>query len=232
MATPARGTAAHRPLPRPLRLVRHHARLFGSMALGLVTFLVLTTVPLPALASAPRATRLLLAWDAGVALYLVLAWTVISRFDLMLVRRRAAVQDDGALALLLLTATAAMASIAAIVAELGSMPRDTGRTPYFVLAVATIALSWTLVHVMFAIHYAHEYYDDRAGGGLRFPGDDRPDYWDFVYFSFVIGMTFQVSDVQVTAKHLRRLVVLHGIVSFVFNVAILALVVNIGASLL
>jgi uncharacterized membrane protein len=104
----------------------------------------------------------------------------------------------------------------------------------FILAVLTVTLSWTLIHTIFAFHYAHVFYRGEGihGRGLDFPGGADPDYWDFIYFSFVIGMTFQVSDVQVTEKGLRRLVVAHGVVSFVFNVAILALTVNIGANLI
>jgi uncharacterized membrane protein len=94
----------------------------------------------------------------------------------------------------------------------------------------TIFLSWAFIHTMFALHYAHEYYD-RTAGGMAFPGDDRePDYWDFVYFSFVIGMTSQVSDVGVTSKEIRRTVTAHGVVAFVFNVALLALTINLAAS--
>ena len=94
----------------------------------------------------------------------------------------------------------------------------------------TIVLSWAFIHTMFALHYAHEFYD-RTAGGMAFPGDDRePDYWDFVYFSFVIGMTSQVSDVDVTSKEIRRTVTAHGVVAFVFNVALLALTINLAAS--
>jgi len=103
----------------------------------------------------------------------------------------------------------------------------------FLLVVTTITLSWMFVQVIFALHYAHEYYDTGdEGGGLVFPNDPHPEYWDFLYFSVVIGMTFQVSDVQVTSKPLRRLVMAHGLVAFVFNVALLALVVNFGSSLI
>jgi len=216
-------------LPKPFRVVRNHARLFGSMAIGLVTFVACRVTSIP---SAP-ASHPLIGWDTGVLVYLVLAFTVIARFDLALVRRRATVEDEGAIGLLVLTVAAAVASLGAIVAQLGSITGDERRGVYFALAVTTILLSWTFIHVMFALHYAHVYYKEGTkAGGLDFPSDDRPDYWDFVYFAFVIGMTFQVSDVQVTSKLLRRTVVAHGIVSFLFNVAILALVVNIGATLL
>ena len=99
--------------------------------------------------------------------------------------------------------------------------------------MATIALSWALVHTAFSLHYAHDYYRGTKPGGLQFPsGDahDEADYWDFVYFSFVIGMTAQVSDVGITDKIIRRTATVHGIISFVFNTALLALMVNIAAS--
>jgi uncharacterized membrane protein len=100
------------------------------------------------------------------------------------------------------------------------------------LATTTIALSWAFIHTFFALHYAHDFYGEHGAkqGGLNFPGDDEPDYWDFVYFSFVIGMTSQVSDVTVTSKPIRQTVAAHGIVSFFFNVTLLALTVNIAAS--
>ena len=100
------------------------------------------------------------------------------------------------------------------------------------LAGVTIFLSWVFVHVIFALHYAHEFYDMHAPGGLAFPGEHEPDYWDFIYFSFVIGMTSQVSDVTVTGQRLRRVVAAHGVLSFVFNVALLALSINLAASAL
>ena len=102
------------------------------------------------------------------------------------------------------------------------------------LAAVTILLSWAFTHTIFALHYAHEYYDENAGkgGGLKFPGDEPPDYWDFMYFSFVVGMTFQVSDVQVEDHKLRREVLAHGVLAFFFNVAIVALTINIVVGLI
>ena len=101
------------------------------------------------------------------------------------------------------------------------------------LAIVTILLSWSFTHIMFALHYAHEFYEENGGrgGGLNFPGDrTEPDYWDFIYFAFVIGMTSQVSDVVITCRPIRHTVSAHGIISFIFNVALLALTVNIAAS--
>jgi uncharacterized membrane protein len=121
-------------------------------------------------------------------------------------------------------------SIAAIVSELGTSHRGVVE---LALATVTIALSWAAVHTTFALHYAHGYYRKRKPGGLQFPSgeqQDHADYWDFVYFSFVIGMTAQVSDVGITDKGIRRTATPRGIVSFIYNTALLALTINIAAS--
>jgi len=226
----AGGRAAPR-LPKPLRIVRNHVRLFSSLAVGIATFAIEPL--LPTFRDASLATRYLVAWDVFVTLYLVLAIAVITRFDVALARRRATQQDDGGFALLALVIGTAVVSLLAIGAELGAATPDMPLADRFKLVVTTITLSWIFVQVIFAFHYAHEYYDEGdEGGGLVFPEDAHPEYWDFLYFSVVIGMTFQVSDVQVTSKTLRRLVMAHGLVSFVFNVAILALVVNFGSNLI
>jgi uncharacterized membrane protein len=208
----------------PLRVVRVRPRLFGSVLVGVVVALVLTvaTVWRPA-------TRILVAWDVFLGLYLVLVAHLMASSTIEHIRQRADVEDEGQVTILVLTVAAALASLAAIFAELGA---QNGRRPlHMALAGATILLSWAFIHTIFAVHYAHEFYDAEIGGGLAFPGDERePDYWDFVYFSFVIGMTSQVSDVGVTNRVIRRLVAAHGVVSFVFNATLLALTVNIAAS--
>ena len=122
----------------------------------------------------------------------------------------------------MLTVGATLASLGAIVFELGGLKQATPSEAVseVLLAMATILLSWAFIHTIFALHYAHEYYGERRDGkigGLKFPGDNQPDYWDFLYFSFVIGMTSQVSDVAVTSKVIRRVVALHGVLSFFFN---------------
>ena len=212
---------AARRLPKFVRIVRARPRLFLCALLCLVMVAVL-----------PRSwPRLLVSWDAAVAVYLLAVYEMMARADLTRIRRQSALQDEGRFGVLVLTVLAALASLGAIVAELGSHPGD-GRTGFrLTLATVTIALSWGLVHTIFALHYAHEFHADRrGGGGLAFPGAGEPTYWDFVYFSFVIGMTSQVSDVAVTSKTIRRTVTAHGIVSFFFNAALLALTVNIAAS--
>jgi uncharacterized membrane protein len=212
----------------PLRVAFTHARLFASLAIGIALYFVLP-------ASERIVTRVLIGWDVAVMIYLVLAYVMITRFDLALVHRRAASQDEGGLLILMLTVLAAVFSLAAIIDELGAARGTASANLYFAHAVLTILLSWTFIQTIFAFHYAHEFYGegrDQHVGGLEFPNDEEPDYWDFIYFSFVIGMTFQVSDVQVTSKFIRRLVVAHGFVAFVFNVAILALMVNISSEFL
>jgi uncharacterized membrane protein len=194
---------------------------------------ILVTVALAAVSGWRPAMRGIVGWDIGVGLYVALALEMMARADVHQIRRRAAGQDEGAIVILVLTVAAAMASLLAIVALLG--PAGAGAAPRgsndLVLATITIVLSWAFIHIIFALHYAHEFYADSGIRGLAFPGgEEEPDYWDFVYFAFVIGMTSQVSDVGITTKEIRRTVAAHGVVSFFFNVALLALTVNIAAS--
>lgn len=207
-------------MPKVVRIVYSRPRLFISIAIGLAALLVLPW-------SWRQTTRCLLAWDISLVLYLILAFTTVFSCGAEFMRRQAALQDDGRFFILGMTSSAAFASIVAILLELGA----TNRAPaQLVLAVVTIALSWAAIHTTFALHYAHEYFRGDKAGGVLFPGGDDPDYWDFVYFSFVIGMTAQVSDVGITDKMIRRTAIVHGVVSFVFNTALLALMVNIAAS--
>lgn len=211
----------------PVRLVRARPRLFICVGVGIV----LST--LAVLVSGWRsATCLLAGWDVSIALYLGLAFQMMARSDVGVIRRRAALQDEGQFTILTLTVGAALASLGAIFAELStSATGGTRQTGHVILATMTILLSWALIHTIFALHYTHEFYDDTGGQGMAFPGGEaQPDYWDFVYFSFVIGMTSQVSDVAITSKEIRRTATVHGIVSFMFNAALLALTVNIAAS--
>ena len=212
-----------RNLPLPVRVVYGRPRTFIALAVGVLVFFLLP--------DAPRlATRLVVAWDVFAALYLVLAYSMMLRCDVGHIRRSAVMQDDGRFLLLLLTALGAFASLAAIVIELGASKSNPAE---MTLAIVTIALSWAIVHTAFSLHYAHAFYRRGKAGGLQFPSGDahaEADYWDFVYFSFVIGMTAQVSDVGITDKVIRRTATVHGIISFVFNTALVALMVNIAAS--
>ena len=214
--------------PLVLRVVKARPRLFSSAALGILIIGALS------LSNRWRgSTRVLVGWDTAVAVYLVLAFFMMARSNIQIIKSRAAEEDEGQFALLMLSVIAAVASLAAIVVELSSsaLPGGGRRGSHILLASLTIILSWFFIHIMFALHYAHEFYAATDGRGLAFPGDEHsPDYWDFLYFSLVIGMTSQVSDVGVVKKEIRRTVAAHGVISFFFNVALLALTVNIAAS--
>ncbi|HET7191218.1 MAG TPA: DUF1345 domain-containing protein [Pseudolabrys sp.] len=215
----------------PVRLARLHARLLISIAVGLFVTLGLS------LTDWSMATKLLIGWDVGVVLYLLLVYQLMVTCGIDDIRRRAAEDDEGAVALLILTGISGLAIMGAIIAELG-IAKIAGqpRSGYGVaIAMTTIFVSWAFVHTIFALHYAHEYYGargDRTIGGLTFPGRQPPDYWDFLYFSLVIAMTSQVSDVVVTSKVIRRIVTIHGALAFFFNVAVFALTVNIVSNLI
>jgi uncharacterized membrane protein len=212
-----------RKLPMFLRVIVSRPRTFIAFAIALAVFFFLPE-------SRRLVTRALVGWDVFATIYLVLAYHMMVRCGHEHIKPSAILQDDGRVLILMVTQLGALASIAAIVFELGATNKS---GPGMTLAVITIALSWTLVHTTFALHYAHDYYRRSKPGGLQFPsGDthDHADYWDFVYFSFVIGMTAQVSDVGITDKIIRRTATVHGIISFVFNTALLALMVNIAAS--
>jgi uncharacterized membrane protein len=216
-----------RQMSRPVRLVYARPRTFLAIGIGIAAFFASSPIsPTPL----RPVTRLLLGWDVFVGAYLLMVYAMMLRNDHRHIKRNAALQDDGRFLILLLTALGAFASIAAIVFELGASHRGPSE---LTLATATIALSWAAVHTAFALHYAHDYYRGARPGGLQFPSGeqkDHADYWDFVYFSFVIGMTAQVSDVGITDRIIRRTATAHGIVSFVYNTALVALMVNIAAS--
>lgn len=155
-------------------------------------------------------------------------------------RRNAQHQDESRLAILILVVAAACISLLAI----GFMLKHTTGISigilslHVALAVLTILGSWLLMHTMFALYYAHYYYRDNSDSSdttaksLDFPSEPQPDYWDFLYFSFVIGMTCQVSDVQIKSRSTRRLALVHGVLTFFFNTVVLALSINIIAGLL
>lgn len=213
---------------RIVRVVKARPRLFIAAAFGLAVTAILFAVT-----DWRSVTNFLVGWNVGVVFYLALVLSLMARSDVHRIRRRASMQDESQLTILILIVASAAASMAAIFAELGTSS-GTPRLPgHLVLATSTILLSWAFIHSMFALHYAHEYYGDGRDhliGGVTFPDDKEPDYWDFTYFSFTIGMCAQVSDVTVSSKVIRRTVLLHSVLSFIFNAALLALTVNIAAS--
>ena len=171
-------------------------------------------------------------------MFLGLTLHSVSRKAPVDIRARATEQDQGQAVILLLILTACIASVAAVAMELSLAHAELGlkKGMHVAVGVATLAASWLLMQVIYALHYAHEYYavDPSTGqdaGGLDFPGDEAPDYWDFLHFSVVIGVASQTADVAFTNRLMRRLGTVHSLIAFVFNTLILALAINLVAGL-
>ena len=182
-------------------------------------------------------SRLALGWDVGVALFLIEAGFRLVRVrSTREIRERASALDEAGPAALPLALLAAVASIGVVIGEALRAASDGGEGSAAVLALTTVALSWSFVHVMFAFHYAHAFYAAGAKGkdrgGLIFPGGEDPDYWDFLHFSLIIGVASQTADVQISDKALRRISTVHSVTAFLFNTVIVALTVNMAVSLL
>ncbi len=177
-------------------------------------------------------SRIALAWDIGVGLFLVeSAVKVIRTRSADAIRKRASALDEAGPAILPLALIAAVASVVVVVGEAAQ-----GGGGPAILALVTVVLSWLFVHVIFAFHYAHVFYsagDKGDRGGLLFPGDDpEPDYWDFLHFSLIIGVASQTADVQITDRGVRRTSTVHSLAAFVFNTVVVALTVNMAVGLL
>jgi uncharacterized membrane protein len=183
-------------------------------------------------------TRAIVGWDSGVVTFILMTLNDMRDSDYQRMRAKAIAHDEGRHFMLGLAMVAAAASVAAILTELSSAKGSGQVFEAFrvVLTAGTIALSWFFVHLVFAIHYAHVYYMVEEGdashkGGLEFPEDDEPDYWDFLYFSVGIGATSQTADVNIRCKELRRAATAHSLIAFAFNTAILATMINLAAGL-
>ena len=210
-----------------------HHRFLAGCAVAALTFLGLHgRVTLP--------TQFVVAWDMFTLTILAMAWIVISTKDPYEARRNARLQDASATFLFVFVISAATASLVAVgfLLAVAKNLSPTGLAGHIALSLTAVVLSWMLVHTLFALRYAHFYFQDAGqverhaiSGGLIFPGKESLDYSDFAYFAFVIGMTCQVSDVQIASSDMRRLALVHGLISFAFNTAILAMFVNIIAGL-
>lgn len=202
---------------------------------GLLAGLAAAALPIPLV----WPYRGLLGWCVGIAVYLLLAWWLCARFDAKRTRARAQAQDEPSGVLFLLMLLAALACVAAIVILMQQSSNLSGaeRALHIALSMAALAASWLFIQTVFAFRYAHRYYQEEKlrepdGPGLKFPGGLDPDYFDFLYYAHVVGMTSQVSDVQVTSREMRRLTLVHGVLSFGFNMLILALSINVVAGAL
>jgi uncharacterized membrane protein len=218
--------------PKLFRIVIARPRLFSSILFG-----ILIAVFLPKSLALHFITRAIIGWNAGAWLYLILAarmmfWTTHEK-----IRVRAIEHDDGKFVILGMVIIAAIVSIGAIVAELSVVKDMHGmlRSAHITLAVLTILSSWAFTQVMFALHYAHDFYVSKVNsdsGGLEFPGTAMPEYSDFLYFACVIGTSGQTADVSFTNRKMRRTGLVHCVLAFFFNTTLVALTINIASGLI
>ncbi|QDD65752.1 DUF1345 domain-containing protein [Herbaspirillum seropedicae] len=210
------------------QIVQVHPRLLIGLAVGIVAavFLPATT----------WTGRCLVGWNAGVWFYLLSLWLMMLRADAQAVRRLAETEDESAQVVLVMVCVAAVASLLAILLELaGNSHGDRGKLLRYAFTASTVFGAWLLIGTIFTLHYARLFYaedDDPQALPLRFPdGQRQPDYWDFLYFSFTISVAVQTSDVGVATRALRKTVLAHSLICFVFNAAIIGLSINIAAGL-
>ena len=210
----------------------HHRLIFSTVVTLFVAVATQGKVRLP--------LQIVAIWNTFSLCFLALAWTRIITARPRESLKTAKWQDTSQKMIFLFVILAACASIIAVGYLLGTAHKQHGGRllETVALAFATVVGSWSLIHTVFALHYAHIYHGDSSdpdktgyAGGLMFPKEQIPDYLDFAYFSFVVGMTCQVSDVQISGRRFRRLVLAHGLLSFAFNTAILALSINVVSSL-
>ena len=220
-------------------LTKGRPRLGGSILVGLLALLAFWLIP----NDLRWSTRAVLAWDAGNVFFLTAVFIMMCGCGITRIQARAAAQDEGQGLILGLSIVAACTSVLAIGMELSLAKDEHGwlKDARVFLAFFTICVSWLFIHVIFALHYAHEYYsadptedpqtEDGLRGGLNFPGGEPPDYWDFFHFSVIIGVASQTADIEFTSRTLRRIGTIHGLVAFAFNTVVLALTINLLAGL-
>ncbi len=224
-------TLLQTPYFKLIRLFSARPRLSICILIGVATIFFL-----PTSIAQQQITRMIIGWNVGAILYLLLAARMMFWSSHERMRNRALQQDEGRMIILALVVIAAFMSIGAIVAELAVVKEMHGtlRYAHIGLTVLTILSSWAFTQLMFALHYAHDYYAAEArgnSGGLEFPGGHAPDYGDFLYFSCVIGTSGQTADVSFTCRFMRRIGTVHCVLAFFFNTTLLALTINIASGL-
>ena len=215
--------------------IRAHGRLMIGLSVALIIFLLSQRTP--------PAIQFIVVWSSFCFTILLMLWAIILTTTAAEVRVIAGKQDSSAAIISIFVLFASIVSLFAVVFLMRTLPnpKEAGYPYHVGFSILSVILSWVMIHTIFAIRYTHLYYnilfEERMSqkehkGGLIFPSDDPPDYFDFAYFSFVIGMTWQVSDVQITSKRIRRIVLIHALLSFVYNTVILALTINIISNLI
>jgi len=212
-----------------LRLHPGH-RVLISFCASLIAFIFLRNARIDSI------LKLMYLWNVFSLTLLILYWIVVFTRSVEKIREFSRREDGSLLYVFLIILISAFTSMFTVLLlfiskEIGAM----NELLYFLAAIPSMLFSWAIIHTAFAFHYAHIYYDDSDNdpkihaAGLDFPGEKKPDYRDFAYFSFVIGMTFQVSDVQITSRKIRRVALLHGLISFALNTFVVALTINLVA---
>ncbi|HJV41775.1 DUF1345 domain-containing protein [Caulobacter sp.] len=205
-----------------------HWRLAAASVVGIVAWAVAKYF------GAPRGSHLLLAWDTAAFVYLLTMWTLFIRSNEAEMRSRAAQYDEGVPTLMLIVLAAILASLVAVVDAMIVSKDAPGSARAVVVgsAVATLILSWLVLQTVFVLHYAHRHFGEgKSKGGIQFPGEQPTSYLDFAYLAFSVGATFQVSDNNILTSRLRRLVTAHAAAAYFYNTAVLALGINIIASM-
>jgi uncharacterized membrane protein len=223
-------------MSKPIKSVVHALKTRPRLTTSLIVAL-LSAALIPQSWVSGGATRVLIAWNLGVMLYLVLVARMVMGSTQESIRRRAIAQAESRFVELVLVLLAALAAVVAIFVQLTVAKTLSGDTKIAQIALAaiTIVFAWAFIHTMFALHYAHDYYETTVRGdppGLLFPGTSDPEYGDFFYCAFIIGTSAQTADVSFTNKALRRIALVHSVLSFLFNTTMLAMTINIAAGFL
>ncbi len=201
-------------------------KLIASLAIAIAVFFIVRNAP-------DWPTHFMIGWNSFTGIMIILSWITFFTLRPQEIRAIGQEQDQSRIIIFSIVVFSTIASLTTVFLLLTKNPTDF----QLLVGISGMLLSWVLIHTIFALRYAHLYYGNDKDNkqlhaeGLEFPKDKKPDYLDFAYFSFVLGMTFQVSDVQVTSKRLRRLALMHGMISFLFNTFIVALTINVIAGL-
>jgi uncharacterized membrane protein len=220
--------------PRFLASLAHRRSLALGLGVGLLVALAVWRIP--SHLSVP--SRAVIAWDLGVAVFFVSLWALMKCQTPQSMRAWSMKLQASRRAVLIATLIAVLAALITVSVEMKLAKADHGpiQGVRILVVICTVALSWFFVQTAFALDYAHEFYaegDEGADrGGLKFPGGEAPDFWDFLHFSVIIGAAAQTADIELTSKTMRRLVTVHSLISFGFNAVILALTINLTAGLL
>lgn len=213
-------------------VIGSHPKLLLALLAGiLITFFTPDSIAHQAV------TRIIMGWDSAILIYMILIVRLVSKSTPAEIRLRAIRQNHGKDTLIWLVSTAALMSLGAIILELGEVKQMVGFSKgiHIAMVILTLFLSWSFIQLMFALHYAHEFYlgiEEGGKGGIEIPGEAEPDYLDFLYVSCVIGTSMQTADVPFTTRGMRRTALAHGVLAFFFNACLVALIINISSGLI